>query len=158
MFSKMSSKYYTLLLFVWVVLVVLADQYTKQWAEETLFAHKIVVTSFLDWRLAYNSGAAFSLFSQFDGGQRYFLVAVSLFASIFLTVLIVREKSRFTALALACILAGAVGNLIDRFFYGVVIDFISLHYGNYYFAIFNIADALISTGAVLLVISWCRQK
>ena len=137
------------------ILLVVLDQYTKSLAEATLTGvGSIYVTPLLNWTLSYNTGAAFSLFSQFDGWQRWFLSSVSLMVSIVLVIWIKQQERVLSALAMTFILGGAVGNLIDRLATGAVVDFISVHYQQYYFAIFNVADAAVSIGAILLLIDW----
>ena len=137
-----------------IVLVIL-DQVTKSIAEVALGdVGSIYVMPLLNWTLSYNTGAAFSLFSDFGGIQRWFLSAVSLLVSIWLIVWIRQQQRLLSALAMAFVLGGAVGNLIDRLATGAVVDFISVHYQQYYFAIFNVADSAVSIGAVLLLIDW----
>jgi len=146
----MKYKSYYLLCLVLVVL----DQLTKQ-VVVSLFAlgESMVINSYLSWTYIQNTGAAFSILS--DGGaiQRAFLLAVSLFISAMLMVWIhktpaIRRQRLFGQFIL---LSGALGNLLDRAQYGYVVDFIDVHYENYYWPVFNIADSLIFVGVVLLL-------
>ena len=146
----MKYKSYYLLCLALVVL----DQLTKQ-IVVSLFTlgESMVINSYLSWTYIQNSGAAFSILS--DGGtiQRAFLLAVSLFISAMLMVWIhktpaVRRQRLFGQFIL---LSGALGNLLDRAQYGYVVDFIDVHYENYYWPVFNIADSLIFVGVVLLL-------
>ena len=133
--------------------LVIIDQYSK-WLAEKLLSEvgTIYVTPLLNWTLSYNSGAAFGLLSQFGGQQRWFLAILSLSVSLLLIYWIPQQTRRLSLLSMTLILGGALGNAIDRIATGAVIDFISIHYQQYYFAIFNIADCAISIGAILLVI------
>ncbi len=139
--------------FLCLALVVL-DQLTKQ-IIVSLFTlgESMVINSYLSWTYIQNTGAAFSILS--DGGaiQRAFLLAVSLFISAMLMVWIhktpaIRRQRLFGQFIL---LSGALGNLLDRAQYGYVVDFIDVHYENYYWPVFNIADSLIFVGVVLLL-------
>ena len=146
----MKYKSYYLLCLALVVL----DQLTKQ-IVVSLFTlgESMVINSYLSWTYIQNTGAAFSILS--DGGaiQRAFLLAVSLFISAMLMVWIhktpaIRRQRLFGQFIL---LSGALGNLLDRAQYGYVVDFIDVHYQNYYWPVFNIADSLIFVGVVLLL-------
>ena len=134
--------------------LVVLDQLTKQ-IVVSLFTlgESMVINSYLSWTYIQNTGAAFSILS--DGGtiQRAFLLAVSLFISAMLMVWIhktpaIRRQRLFGQFIL---LSGALGNLLDRAQYGYVVDFIDVHYENYYWPVFNIADSLIFVGVVLLL-------
>lgn len=139
------------------VVLVLLDQYTKHLAVAVLSEHgSIYVGPYLNWTLSFNTGAAFSMLSQFGGWQRWFLSGISLLVSIVLIGWLPQQSRHLSALAITLILGGAIGNLVDRLTTGQVIDFISLHYETYYFAIFNLADSCISLGAVLLLLDWWR--
>lgn len=108
----------------------------------------------------YNEGAAFSFLADAGGWQRWFLTAVSAGVSVFLLVWLPRVPPHqvYLKLGLILVLGGAVGNLIDRAFQGYVIDFLVLHYDQYYFPAFNVADAAISIGAVCLVLDLIFTK
>jgi len=134
--------------------IVLADQITKIAASRALDLHEsIAVLPVFNIALAHNYGAAFSFLNIPGGQQRWFFTAVSLLASIFLIVwlykLTMREK--WLSLSFSLILGGAVGNLIDRAYFGYVVDFIQVYYGKYYFPTFNIADSAIFCGAALML-------
>ena len=136
-----------------IVAILFCDQSTKWLASQYLvYAQPVEILPIFDLRLLHNSGAAFSLLADL-GWQRWFLVVVSFIASIVLFYLLFFSSSTNTAqrIAVMLLLAGAVGNLIDRFFFGYVIDFISLHYAEYYFPTFNVADAAISIGATFWI-------
>ena len=136
-------------------LVIVLDQVSKQLAENLLVLHQpLPVLPSLNFTLAYNTGAAFSLFADAGGWQTVFFSVVALIAA----VIIIRMLKSLHAdqfqqgLGLAMILGGAIGNLIDRVLYSKVIDFIDVYYGNWHFATFNVADMAISIGAVLVIL------
>lgn len=136
------------------ILVIVIDQVTKQAAERALSLHDALpVTSFFNITLAYNRGAAFSFLNNAGGWQRWLFTAISLTVSLVLIVWLYRmtKKERWLSLAIALILGGAVGNLIDRVWYGHVIDFIQVYYQSWYFPSFNVADSAIFCGTVLLI-------
>lgn len=150
-------------LFLWYGLafvVLLIDQVTKQWISATLsYGSKMVFTSFFEFTLLHNTGAAFSLLSDAGGWQRYFFGIIAATISVLLIVWIWRlpKEERWLACALSFILGGAVGNLYDRFLYGYVIDFIAVHYKEFYFPAFNVADSSICLGAFMMIVDVFRN-
>ncbi len=137
------------------IAVIGLDQATKLAAEAALQGRSpLAVTSFFDLRLAYNPGAAFSFLADAGGWQRWFFTALALVVGAVLVVWLARipRGERLLPLSLSLVLGGALGNLIDRLAYGHVIDFLDFHVGNWHWPAFNIADAAISVGAVLLVV------
>ncbi len=144
------------------VIIIAIDQGTKWWAETNLILHQpIEITRFFNITLMYNKGAAFSIFSEQSGWQRWFLSGLALAISVLLIYWLYKlpNKEKLTALAFACILGGALGNLIDRLYYGHVIDFIQLHYEKWYWPTFNIADSAITLGVgVMLLNAWLEFK
>jgi signal peptidase II len=119
----------------------------------------ITVTPFFNLVLVYNSGAAFSILSDAAGWQRALFIAIALIASIWIVYLLRKyPQQRLFALALALVLAGAVGNVIDRILIGAVIDFLDFHALGYHWPAFNVADSAISCGAVLLVWDALRPR
>ena len=134
--------------------VVALDQATKHLAETLLATHQPVpVLPSFNLTLTYNTGAAFSFLAGADGWQRWFFLGLGMAVSVGLIAWLWRLKpeSSWLAVALALILAGAVGNLIDRAWLGQVIDFIQVYYDRWYFPVFNVADISINIGAALLV-------
>ena len=135
--------------------VLLADQCTKLLADAMLTLYQpVAVMPYLAMRKAYNSGAAFSFLADESGWQRWFFIVLAL---IVITVLVVWLRRLPVAevrarLALALILGGAAGNVIDRLVYGYVIDFIDVYYESWHWPAFNIADAAIFVGACLLLL------
>jgi signal peptidase II len=137
------------------VLVIGLDQATKTLAEILLVMHRpIPVLPSFNLMLTYNPGAAFSFLADGGGWQRWFFLGLGTAVSIGLILWLRRLKpeEKRLALALALILGGAIGNLIDRAWLGHVIDFIQLYYDHWYWPAFNIADSAITLGATLLVL------
>jgi len=152
-----SSKTWWQKLYPWLLLaalIVLADQLTK-FAIESAFDYGDVrpVTGFFNLVLTYNKGAAFSLLANAGGWQDEFLTFVGIGASLFIVFLLARHGTqKLFATALALILGGAIGNVIDRVAYGHVIDFLDFHAGGWHWPAFNLADSAIVCGAALLVL------
>ena len=133
-----------------------ADYFSKVWALETLGNDVVMrLTPWMDFNLAFNKGAAFSLFADGSGWQRWFFMGIATVIGLWLCYAIVFERTNaLTRLAYASILGGAIGNLYDRILHGKVVDFISWHIGNAYWPTFNVADVGICVGVGLLIIAW----
>ena len=131
------------------------DQVTKLWIlDNFVLGERQVLLPFFNLVHVHNYGAAFSFLSDQPGWQRWFLLAVTSVISVVLLVWLTRlqAQQKLLALSLALILGGALGNLYDRAVYGYVVDFIDWHVNGYHWPAFNIADAGISCGAVLLIL------
>jgi signal peptidase II len=140
-------------------IVVLLDQITKITITK-LFAYgeSLTVTSFFNFVLAYNKGAAFSFLAAESGWQRYLFTGIAVAAIVFIVYLLKRHAGqRMFCWALALILGGAIGNLIDRVAYGHVIDFLDFHVNNWHWPAFNVADSGICIGAALFVFDELRR-
>lgn len=143
------------------VLIVLLDQLTKWISVSLLDLYETVpVMPFFNFTMAHNYGAAFSFLSSAGGWQRWFFAALAVVVSGALTIWMKKLKpnAKMEAAALALIIGGAVGNVIDRFVHGYVIDFLDVYYGSYHWPAFNIADSAICIGAVLLILDSFRNK
>ena len=142
---------------LWIsALVIVLDQATKQIAEAWLTPHQAVnLLPYFDWYLTYNTGAAFSFLADAGGWQRWFFTLVAIVISVIIVQWIrnLPREETMTAASLSLILGGAIGNLIDRLYLGHVIDYIQVWLGSYPWPAFNIADAAISIGAVMLILS-----
>ena len=139
---------------LWVAAtVILLDQVSKWIVLGALHpGQSIYVTPFFNWVLTFNSGAAFSFLSDAGGWQRWFFTLLALGVSGWIVLMLRRHTSEFRlSLALTLILGGALGNVIDRIRFGAVVDFIQWHALGYYWPAFNVADAAISIGAILLI-------
>ena len=137
--------------------VLVVDQLSKAYIARHLFLHQdiVLIPNFLDITYTLNPGAAFSLFAAMPPWFRSsFLLVLAAGAIIVLLVLLVRDPHlNLTSAALALILAGAIGNLIDRLWRGPVLDFILMHYYEYNWPVFNVADSAITIGVVLILIA-----
>ncbi len=147
---------------IWVgiaVIVVLLDQLTKITMMRLLaYGQSDPVTSFFNLVMVYNKGAAFSFLSDQSGWQRYFFTGISVLASLFILWMLKRNPTqRLFCWALALILGGAIGNLIDRVAYGHVIDFLDFHIAGWHWPAFNVADSAITVGALLFVLDELRR-
>ena len=144
------------LIWLWLsVVVVAADLWSKFVTNSALqYGVPVEVLPVFDLRLSYNTGAAFSFLADAGGLQRWLFVLIAVVVGAVLLVWMKRTPrwQWWVGIAQALVLGGALGNLYDRVVHGYVIDFISLHYGEYYFAVFNLADVAISLGATLLII------
>lgn len=139
----------------WLMLLVLvADQVSKQVviANMQLF-DSIELLPFFNFTYVRNYGAAFSFLSDAGGWQRWFFTIIAVAISCMLAVWLARNSKAQLKLnlALSLVLAGAIGNLIDRSVYGYVIDFLHVYYQNWHYPAFNIADSAICIGAALLI-------
>ena len=141
-------------------IVILADQLSKIVINKLFtFGEEKVVTSFFNLVLAHNRGAAFSFLSNETGWQRYFFTAIGIAAVLYILYLLSKHSGqRLFCWALALIMGGAIGNVIDRIVYGHVIDFLDFHFRAFgHFPAFNIADSAITIGAVLFVYDELRR-
>ncbi len=137
------------------LIVIVLDQITKLVAVDvlTLYLPEAVFPGF-NLTLMHNTGAAFSFLSQAGGWQRWFFILLAIGVSLFIIFWMrsLPADKRWLPIALAFVLGGAIGNLIDRVYLGYVIDFIEVYYKDYYWPAFNIADSAIFIGAVMLII------
>jgi signal peptidase II len=110
------------------------------------------VASFFNLVRVHNSGAAFSFLADASGWQRWFFTGVGLVATVFIVYLLkAHPGEKLFCFALACILGGAVGNVIDRLLHGYVIDFLDFHWAGWHFPAFNLADSAITLGAICMI-------
>ena len=136
------------------LLILIADQFTKV----LILAYyrlgdATYVTSFFNVVRVHNAGAAFSFLANAGGWQRWFFTIIGIAAAIFIIWMLKSHNGqKLFSFALACILGGATGNVIDRTLYGYVVDFLDFHYAGWHFPAFNIADSAISVGAVCLIL------
>ena len=144
---------------VLAVVVIVLDQVTKIGFDNLLaYGERLGVLPFFDFTLLYNRGAAFSFLASAGGWQRWFFTLLGIVAIPLLVWLIRRHRDqRLFCAALALILGGAVGNVIDRVLYGHVVDFLLFYWNDWYFPAFNIADAAITAGAVLMIYDEVRR-
>jgi len=175
-----------MILIVVGALSVLADQATKIWARHSLpvFGHGSnngqcivpediaavpplcggqavkVIDGFWDWRLSMNHGSAFGLFANSPGLARIFLSIVGIGAVIAMILMMKksRDDQRVLHWALALVVGGAIGNLIDRMYFGVVTDFVLWHYHSKEWPVFNVADVVLVVGVALMFVDIQKEK
>ena len=136
------------------LLVVALDQWSKIWISRHFqYGESLNILPFFDLVLAHNYGAAFSFLSDAGGWQRWFFTGIAAVVSLLLVVWIARLKTneKMLAFALAFILGGAIGNLIDRIQFGYVVDFLRFYVQQWSFPAFNLADSAITLGAILVL-------
>jgi signal peptidase II len=136
------------------LIIILLDQFTKvlilgyyQLGDST------VVTSFFNVVRVHNAGAAFSFLASAGGWQRWLFTGIGVAAALFIVWMLKSHGGqKLFCFALALILGGAIGNVIDRSLYGYVVDFLDFHAAGWHFPAFNVADSAISVGAALLIL------
>jgi len=141
-------------------LVIVLDQLTKLWiSSHFTYGESYTVTGFFNLVLAHNTGASFGMLNDAGGWQRWLFSAIAVAASAWIIWLLRKhQQERLFCIALLFILGGALGNLIDRLMYGYVVDFLDFHWDEHHFAAFNVADAAINIGAVLLIWDSFKNK
>tara|TARA_R110000822_G_scaffold159476_34_gene299730 strand:- start:8260 stop:8757 length:498 start_codon:yes stop_codon:yes gene_type:complete len=136
-------------------LIILMDQLTKHWVSSAFsYGETLELLPFLNLTLVHNMGAAFSFLSEAGGWQRWFFTLIGVAVTVVIVVWLSRLSDRqgLLALALSLVLGGAIGNLWDRVLLGYVVDFVDLYYRHYHWPAFNVADAAITLGALLLIL------
>ena len=135
-------------------IVLLADQFTKVLVVGYYkLGDSSPVTGFFNLVRAHNSGAAFSFLADAAGWQRWVLTGIGVLAVLVMVWLLKSHAAqKLFSFAIACILGGAAGNVIDRILYGYVVDFLDFHWKGWHFPAFNVADSAITLGAVCLIL------
>ena len=135
-------------------IILLVDQFTKVLIVGYYhLGDSTYVTSFFNVVRAHNAGAAFSFLAGASGWQRWFFTVLGLVAAIVIVwMLRSHPGQKLFSFAMACILGGAIGNVIDRMMYGYVVDFLDFHWRGMHFPAFNVADSAISIGAACLIL------
>ena len=148
-----------ILWFALALLVILADQASKAWANDVLAASWIQVTGFFNLVLLRNTGSAFSFLADAGGWQKLLFSAVAIGVSAAMAAVIWKHSAeKLAPAAAALVLGGAIGNLIDRLMLGSVTDFIDLHIGDIHWPAFNIADSAIVLGVIFFILIELRKK
>ncbi len=136
------------------LIILIADQFTK-----TLIlgyyrlGDATYITSFFNVVRAHNTGAAFSFLAGASGWQRWFFTIIGVAAAVFIIwMLRTHSGQKLFSFAMACILGGAVGNVVDRLLHGYVVDFLDFHWAGWHFPAFNFADSAITLGAICLIL------
>ena len=159
MASVSRSRTGAILWFALALLVILADQASKAWANDVLAASWIQVTGFFNLVLLRNTGSAFSFLANAGGWQKLLFSAVAIGVSAAMAAVIWKHSAeKLAPAAAALVLGGAIGNLIDRLMLGSVTDFIDLHIGDIHWPAFNIADSAIVLGVIFFILIELRKK
>jgi signal peptidase II len=135
-------------------ITIAADQITKYFvltSSRLEVGERITVTPFFDLVLAMNKGISYGLFQQDGALGRWLLVMVNLAAAGLFIFWLSRAGDRLLAAAIGFLIGGALGNAVDRALYGAVVDFVLLHWGQWRWYVFNIADAAIVAGVIGLL-------
>jgi signal peptidase II len=148
---------------IWIAAIVIVDQLTKAIVDRAMSLHHSIpiIDGFFNLTYIRNTGAAFGIFAGSHEVFRLpFLIGVSILAIGFILLMLKRLRNGETGLAtaLAFILGGALGNLIDRIFYGEVIDFLDVYWSQYHWPAFNVADSFITIGVTITLFYLIRSK
>lgn len=147
----------------WLILavgVIALDQLSKFWIlTHFQLMESVPVSSFFNLVLVFNSGAAFSFLADAGGWQKWFFILLALgIAGWLLVMLRQHAHERLLPAALALVLGGALGNVIDRLRFDAVVDFLDFHLAGYHWPAFNIADSAISVGVVLMLLHQFQRR
>ena len=144
---------------IFLIALLIADQVSKLLVLKNLsLGQSISLFPYFDLTLVFNTGVAFSLFSEGGNLGRWILVLLVLLVLLYLAFVLLKDNlNDFESLSLLLILGGGIGNLIDRTFRGHVIDFIHIYYENYSFYVFNFADTYITIGVIIYLIGMIIQ-
>jgi signal peptidase II len=116
------------------------------------------ITSFFNIVRAHNTGAAFSFLADHSGWQRWLFTGIGVGAAVFIIWMLKSHPGqKLFSFAMACILGGAIGNVVDRMMHGYVVDFLDFHLGSSHFPAFNVADSAITIGAICLILDELRR-
>ena len=139
--------------YVLAAVVIVLDQISKQIVLANVqYGETIYVAPFWNWVLTFNRGAAFSFLADEGGWQRWFFTVLAIGVSAWIVFMLrTHAAQKLLSLALALIMGGALGNVIDRIRFGAVVDFVQWHAAGFYWPAFNVADSAITVGAVLMV-------
>ena len=150
----MSKKY----IFCIVFFTLFLDQVSKRIIVENIeiLANSFEITKFLNLVYVENRGVSFGLFSEHD--KSFYFGILSMLVSSYIIYLLIKSNNLIESLGLSVILGGAIGNGVDRLYYGYVVDFIDLHLNNLHWPAFNFADSFITVGAAVFVISIILDK
>ncbi len=134
-------------------IVIVFDQLTKWLVLRglDLASAPIIVTPFFNLVLVWNRGVSFGIFNSSGELAPWILSGIALAVVIGLAIWLRRVDHWSTALGLGLVIGGAIGNVIDRLRFGAVVDFLDLHVAGYHWPAFNVADAAICVGAVVLL-------
>ena len=141
-------------------LVIFFDQITKWWVLKIaqISPNGIALTDFFNLVIVWNSGASFGIFSDGPGWVSFALISFAVIICIILAIWLMRSESNVCIFGLGLVIGGAIGNSIDRIWFGSVLDFLDLHIGHLHWPAFNIADSGITIGVALLILDSLKTK
>lgn len=151
---SMSKKY----IFCIVIFTLFLDQVSKRIVVENMeiFANNLEISKYFNLVYVENRGVSFGMFSEHD--KSFYFGILSMLVSAYIIFLLAKSKDLIESLGLSLILGGAVGNGVDRLYYGYVVDFIDLHLNNLHWPAFNFADTFITFGAIVFIFSIISNK
>lgn len=151
---SMSKKY----IFCIVIFTLFLDQISKRIVVENIeiFANNLEISKYFNLVYVENRGVSFGMFSEHD--KSFYFGILSMLVSAYIIYLLAKSNDLIESLGLSLILGGAVGNGVDRLYYGYVVDFIDLHLNNFHWPAFNFADTFITFGAIVFVFSIISNK
>jgi len=144
--------------FILIILIVIADQWSKEIVRVWLEGGAQSLTSFLNFVTAWNPGVAFSFFDEGGTQGKWMLIIVSLAVCLILLRWLNRADNWLTGIGIGLIVGGALGNVIDRFRFSAVFDFIDFYIGEYHWPAFNLADSAITIGVACLILDGLFPK
>lgn len=145
------QKYFCFLL---ALVVFLTDRASKWWLLDIFDIEAnspVEILPFLNLTLVWNYGISLGLFQMEGNVGRYFLIVLTGIISLIIVYWLIRAKESVLKMGLGMVLGGAIGNIWDRFEYGAVADFLHFYVSDWSFYIFNIADAAITIGVIVLL-------
>jgi len=142
------------------VVIVLLDQFTKWWILTSVMKppQRIPITGFFDLVLVYNRGVSFGIFGGAPSWATAALIIFALLLSAALCIWMWRADSVLLGTALGFVVGGAIGNVIDRFLHGAVVDFLDFYVAGYHWPAFNVADSAITIGVAFLIIDSLKSR
>lgn len=142
------------------VVVIILDQATKWWILTSVMSppRRIPVTGFFDLVLVFNRGVSFGLLGGAPSWATAALIVFALLLSTALCIWMWRADNLLLGTALGFVVGGAIGNVIDRFLHGAVVDFLDFHVAGYHWPAFNVADSAITVGVVLLILDSLNSR
>jgi len=143
------------------LVIAAVDQATKEWALENWFfpPRTIEVTGFLNMVAVWNSGVSFGFLAGYSESMPYILAAFAITVAAGMSIWLYRTRTRLLAIGLGLVIGGAIGNIIDRFRFQAVVDFIDFHVAGFHWPAFNVADSAITIGVVVLLVdSFVRRE
>ena len=144
-----------------IFLTVLSDQISKFFVYENMAdGEHVVFCAFFNLVKVWNTGVSFSMFNNYGQTGAIVLSVFALGVAAFLFYWLLQETNKLKIAALACIIGGAIGNVIDRVRFGAVLDFLDFHYKNMHWPAFNLADSFICVGVFILITMeiFCNKK